>query len=179
MKRIAIAGLSMALLAGTAWLSAQEAPAAGHAWLDQLAGEWETEGEVVLDPGQPPIKSKGSESFRRLGDYWAVSDVKGTFMDMPFSAVFTLGYDPGKKRFVGTWVDSSSSYLWHYEGTLDASGKTLTLESEGPCVRTPGKDAKFRDVMEIKSNNERTFTSRALIDGKWETMVTIHSRRKA
>lgn len=49
----------------------------------------------------------------------------------------------------------------------------------GPGARTPGRHAKYHDVFEIKSRNERTLTSRVLIDGKWETMVTIHSRRKA
>lgn len=183
MKRLVIAGLSVALLAGAAWLRAQEppqspAPGVEQSWLEQLAGEWESDGEANLAPGQPPIKSKGTESARMLGDFWVVSEVESTFMDMPFSAVLTLGYDPDKKKFVGTWVDSVSSYFWQYEGTLDADGKTLTLETEGPCVRTPGKHARFRDVIEIKSRNERTLTSRALIDGKRETMVTVHSRRK-
>ena len=183
MKKLAIVGLCVALAAGAAWLSAQEppqspAPGAEQAWLEQLAGEWESDGEANLAPGQPPIKSKGAESARMLGEHWVVSEVEATFMDMPFSAVMTLGYDPEKKKFVGTWVDSVSSYFWHYEGTLSADGKTLTLETEGPCVRTPGKHARFRDAIEIKSRNERTLTSRALIDGKWETMVTVHFRRQ-
>jgi hypothetical protein len=183
MTRIAIGGLCMALLAGAAAPRAQEPaqrPASGaeHAWLGQLAGEWEAVTEAVVAPGQPPLQSKGTESIRRLGDSWVVSEVESSFMDMPFSAVFTLGYDPEAKKFVGTWVDSLSSYLWRYEGTLDAEGKTLTLEKEGPCVRTPGTHARFRDVLEVKGPRERTYTSRALIDGAWETIVTVHSRRR-
>lgn len=183
MERIAIAGLCMALLAGAAGLSAQEpaeAPAApaGLAWLEQLAGEWETEGEAFVAPGEPPLRTKGTESVRRLGDLWIVSEVESRFMDIPFSAVFTLGYDPETETFVGTWIDSLSSHLWHYEGTLSADGKSVTLAKEGPCIRTPGRDARYRDVIEIRGPNERVLTSRALIDGEWETMVTVHSRRK-
>lgn len=183
MKWIAIGGLCLALLADAACLRAQEpaessAPGAEHAWLGQLEGEWETVAEAIVAPGQPPLESKGTESVRRLGDSWVLSEVESSFMDIPFSAVLTLGYDAEAKKFVGTWIDSLSSYLWHYEGTLDADGRTLTLEAEGPCPRTPGKHAKYRDVIEVEGPNERTLTSRALIDGAWETIVTIHSRRK-
>jgi hypothetical protein len=183
MKKIAIAGVCVVLLTGAALLPAQEPPEAApagaeHAWLEQYTGEWTSEGKAFLAPGQPPIESKGTESVRRLGDSWVVSEVESAFMDMPFSAAFTLGYDPAEKKFVGTWIDSVSSYLWHYEGTLDDDGKTLTLEKEGPCLRTPGRNAKYRDVIELESRNERTLTSEALVDGTWETMVTIRSRRR-
>lgn len=181
MKRIAIAGLSMALLAGATRLEAQEAPATPgpeQAWLERLAGEWETQSEAILDPAQPPVESTGTESVRMLGDSWVVSEIQSSFMDVPFSAVLTLGYDPEKEKFVGTWIDSLSSYLWHYEGTLDAEGTTLTLETEGPCIRTPGRHARYREVMTLESRDEKTFTSRALIDGQWEPVVTIRSRRK-
>ena len=114
-----------------------------------------------------------------LGEYWVVSEVEGSFMGMPFSSVFTLGYDPGKEKFVGTWIDSLSSNFWHYEGTLSADGKTLTLVKQDPCGGTPGKSAVLEDVMEIQSRDQKTLTSRALVDGEWRTMLTIRSRRKA
>jgi uncharacterized protein DUF1579 len=44
----------------------------------------------------------------------------------------TLGYDPEKKQYVGTWVGSMMSYLWVYDGSLDAEEKVLTLNAEGP-----------------------------------------------
>lgn len=183
MKRLVSAGLCVALLAGAAWLGAQDAeevpaPRGEQAWLTQFVGEWESEGEAFLEPGQPPIKSKGTESTRRLGDHWIVAEGKATFMEMPFTSILTLGYDPARQKFVGTWVDSTSSYLWHYEGTLDASGKYLTLESEGPFERTPGKPAKFREVIEFPSKDQRLFKAHVLVDGRWEPLVTIHSRRK-
>lgn len=183
MNWIAIGGVCAALLAAPASLPAQEptaaaAPGPEQAFLQQLTGEWETEGEIFLAPGQPPLESTGTESIRTLGELWAVSEVESAFMGIPFSAVFTLGYDPETKRFVGTWVDSASSHLWSYEGTLDASGRTLTLEKVGPCVRTPGKDAQYRDVIALESDGGRTLTSRALIDGEWETMLIVQSRRK-
>jgi hypothetical protein len=55
------------------------------------------------------------------------------------TAVWTVGYDPQKKKYVGTWVDSVTPYLWTYEGSLDASGRILTLETEGRIPRPEEK----------------------------------------
>ena len=49
-----------------------------------------------------------------------------------FSSVLTLGYDPDKKSFVGTSVDSVTPYLWTITGQLDDAKNVLTLETEGP-----------------------------------------------
>ena len=72
-----------------------------------------------------------------------------------------------------------SSYQWKYEGTTDAAGKILTLETEGPCPLAPGKLLKFKEVTEIKSEDHKVFTSSVQgEDGKWTTMVKVDFHRK-
>ena len=99
-------------------------------------------------------------------------------MGGPFTGNLTLGYDPDKKKYVGTWFDSMSSYLWQYQGTVDASGKTLTLETEGPSHDMPGQIVKDRETTEIKSKDHKVFTSVRQKDGKWVTGLTINYRRR-
>ena len=71
------------------------------------------------------------------------------------------------------------NYMWKYEGTVDAAGKVLTLETEGPSMMKPGQMAKYKDVTEFKSKDQRAFTSSMLgDDGKWVTIVKVDSRRK-
>jgi Protein of unknown function (DUF1579) len=184
MKKTMIAGLAAALLSGTLLVVAEELPkmpppVKEHEWLQQFTGEWENDVEIFMEPGKPAIKAQGTETIRMIGGFWVVSDGKGEMMGMPFVHMLTLGYDPQQKKYVGTWIDSMSSYLWKYVGSVDETGKKLTLETEGPCPMAPGKLSKFKEVTEFKSKDHRVFTSNMLgDDGKWKTILTVNARRK-
>ena len=153
-------------------------PQKEHQWLQQLAGEWQYEGECIMGPGQPPMRSTGTETARALGGFWVITENKGEFMGTAVTGVMTLGYDPQKKKYVGTWVDSMTNHLWRYEGTLDASGKVLTLSAEGPAFDQPGKMANYRDVIEMKDKDTKVLTSHIEKDGKWLQFMKMTSRRK-
>jgi hypothetical protein len=183
-RGVTAAAAALALFVGVPRLSSQEppqmpVPQKEHKWLEQFTGEWESEIEITMGPGGAVMKGKGTESARMVGGFWIVAESKSEMMGMPFSSVLTLGYDPAKKKYVGTWIDSMSSYLWNYVGSVDESGKILTLETNGPSPMAPDKISKFREVTEFKSKDHRVFTSSIQgDDGKWTTFVTVHSRRK-
>lgn len=184
MKKLSVAGFAVALLGGAVVMLGQEEaqlpkPGKEHAWLEQLAGEWTAEVEALVEPGKPPVKSEGTESVRRIGGFWIVAENKGDIMGQSFTGLLTLGYDTRKKQYVGTWIDSMTDYLWRYEGTVDASGKVLTLQTEGPSQAGPGKLARFKDVIELKAKDHKVLTSSMQgDDGKWTTIMTINYRRK-
>lgn len=184
MKPITVAGLVVALLLGAAVGEAQDLPEMPppqkeHEWLQQLAGEWDGEFELFMEPGQPPMKSKGTERVRALGGFWVVAETSGDFMGTPMAGLLTLGYDPAKGRYVGTWVDSMTSHLWTYEGTVDQAGRVLTLRTEGPCHLAADGRANFREVIELKGKDEKTFTSSVQTDdGQWITIMKATYRRK-
>jgi hypothetical protein len=93
--------------------------------------------------------------------------------------VMTLGYDPEKGRFVGTWVGSMMPVLWVYDGGLDEAGKVLTLEADGPSMAGDGKTAKYRDVIEIVDDDHRLFRAQVLgDDGRWHQFMTARYWRK-
>lgn len=149
-----------------------------HEWLAQLAGEWDLELEMLMGPDQPSMKSRGLDVSRLVGGYWLVSEGKN--LDFPYDCRLTLGFDVERKKYVGTWVDSMSSHLWHYVGEVDATGRTLTLETEGPFPSVPGRKTKFREVTELTSPDERIFTSSRLEeDGRWAPMLRIVFRRRS
>lgn len=157
----------------------QVEPHAQHHWLQKLVGEWTFEHEAAMEPGQPPMKTRGSETVRSLGEVWVLCH--GEF-EMPDGGIgktiMTLGYDPVKERFVGSFIGSMMTYLWVYEGSLDSSGKILTLNTEGPAFSGQGM-SKYQDRIEFVSDDHRTLTaSTAGPDGVWQTFMTAHYRRK-
>jgi hypothetical protein len=156
-------------------------PQKEHEWLHQLVGDWTFEGECLMGPDQPPMKSAGSESTRTLGGLWVLCEGKSTTPEgWPAVSVMTLGYDPAKKCFLGTFIASCMTHLWIYErGSLDSAGKVLTLDAEGPSFAGDGKMAKYQDIIGIVSPDHRTLSSRMLgEDGKWTQFMTAHYRRK-
>ena len=91
-------------------------------------------------------------------------------------SVITLGYDPAKQRFVGTFIASMMTHLWPYEGSL--RGDVLTLDSEGPSFSGDGSMVKYQDIVEIKDDNHWILKSRMPgEDGKWLEFMTAHYRR--
>lgn len=92
-------------------------------------------------------------------------------------SIMTLGYDPAKNRFVGTFVSSLMAQLWLYSGTLDSAEKVLTLDTEGPSF-TAGGMAKYQDIIEFVSDDHRILRSQVLRDGSWVEFMTAHYRRK-
>jgi Protein of unknown function (DUF1579) len=151
-----------------------------HHWLQKLVGEWTFETEAVMAPDKPPEKFKGSESVRSLGEIWVLCEGQG---EMPgggtAKTLMTLGYDPAKKRFVGTFIGSMMTHMWLYDGGLDAAGKVLTLDTVGPSFDTEGKMINYKDTIEFKSDDVRTLSSNMQgDDGKWTGFMTATYRRK-
>ena len=178
--------LSLILLAGhssAGHLIAQEPPmpepTKEHQWLTQFVGEWTSESKGTMGPGQPPMECSGTLSSKKLGEFWVMNEMKGDMVGTPMIGIQTIGYDVAKKKYVGTWVDSMMPFMWKYEGSVDKSGKILTLEAEGPNFAAPGKLTKFQDIYEFKSANEIAITSKMLgEDGKWMTFMSGTAKRQ-
>lgn len=155
-------------------------PQAEHNWLQKLVGEWTYEGECSMGPDQPPSKTTGTEVVRSLGGLWVIGELNGGMPGGGLStSLITLGFDPIKQKYVGTFVASVMTHLWPYVGTLDASGKKLSLDSEGPDFSGGPAMAKYRDVVELIDDDHRTLSSYLQdANGQWNQFMTMHFRRK-
>jgi hypothetical protein len=150
-----------------------------HEWLQRLVGEWICEGEGWGEPGKPPMKWTGTETVRPLGAVWIVAEGRSEMAgEDPGITMMTLGFDPTRDRFIGTFAGSMMTHLWVYEGALDVTGTVLTLDTEGPTMDGGGM-AKFKDAIEIKSDGHRVMTSHMLDkEGIWRQLMTLTYRRK-
>lgn len=154
-------------------------PTKEHEWLKQFVGEWESHSKASMGPDQPPFECKGTMTTRMLGGFWVVNEISADMMGTTVTGLQTIGYDPAKKKYVGTWVDSMANYMWKYEGSVDESGKKLTLATEGPNYMAEGKLTTFRDTYEFKSADHIIATSlMQMEDGTWVTFMTGTMQRK-
>jgi hypothetical protein len=134
-----------------------------------------------MGPDQPPIHSTGRLVNRSLGGAWLVCEGSAEMPDGgPMTSIITLGFDPLQNRFVGTFIASCMTYLWLYSGSLDASGKKLSLDAKGPSFADPNKLANYIDAWEIIHADEHVLTSQFQDDaGQWHSfMRTVYRRVK-
>jgi predicted 3-demethylubiquinone-9 3-methyltransferase (glyoxalase superfamily) len=151
----------------------------GFQWLKQFEGTWLVVSKSSgANAGETNSHSVGITA-KAIGTQWIVSEQRGKMAGMDFSAVQTLGYDAKKKQFIGSWVDSTSTYTWQLTGSLDDSGEKLTMDSEGADWKNPIKTRRYRDMYKFKSESEIATESQLLNDaGQWETFMTSTMTRK-
>lgn len=153
-------------------------PTAEHKWLEQFVGDWETTAKSEESPDVPSMTCEGTIKSQMLGGFWVVNRTTNKVQGMEIEAVQSIGYDPKKKKYIGTYVDSVMSHMWIYEGTVDKTGKILTLEAEGPNMMEPGKTAMYRDIYEFKSKDEIIATAQYQDpSGNWVTMMKGTAKR--
>ncbi|MDX2017466.1 MAG: DUF1579 domain-containing protein [Planctomycetota bacterium] len=158
---------------------AHSQPTNEHLWLKRFVGQWEVESECSMGPDQPPMKGRGVEQVRMLGDLWLIAE---SSFSMPGagegSAVLTLGFDPLRRKFLGTWVGSMMTHLFVYEGELDEATGTLPLSCTGPDFADPTKLAPYLDVYRLAPTGERSLVSHMRgPDGHWVPFMTSSYRR--
>ena len=155
-------------------------PQKEHEWLQRLTGEWEAEARCFMDPNGPPSVNTGIERVRALGGFWIISEVESDSAENPYANLSTTGFDPTKGKYISTWIDTMTSYLWKSEGTLNEAGTILTMEAEGICPLNPGRLTRTRDVTELKGADLKVMTSSMLgEDGNWNVGMVVTARRKS
>jgi hypothetical protein len=158
--------IAAAVLGASAMARAQEGggppqskPTAEHKILAADEGTWDgTIKAYMAGPESDPAVSKGVEVNTVMpGGLWLLSKFQGEFGGMPFEGRGQFGYDPLKKKYVGTWVDSMSPTLSVLEGTYDAKTRTMTYVGEGVDPDTKSKYTQ-KMVTTTKDDGTRVFT---------------------
>ncbi len=166
MKRLMTAVAVGALMA--VGLSAQEKgkeaqappefkPQKEHEWLRAFEGTWEAQGSMKDESGVEH-RSKGTETVRSvLGGFWTLMEFKGEMDGKPFDGHGMIGFDPGRGKYVSTWMNSCSPCFMKAEGRADPVGNLLSLEGDTYDPKT-GKKTTLRLVHELRSRDARKLT---------------------
>jgi hypothetical protein len=157
-------------------------PTPEHKILATDAGTWDAVIKSYPNgPDSEPMVAKGVEVNTVItGGLWVSSTFQADFGGMAFEGRGQFGYDPGKKKYVGTWVDSMSPVLTVLEGTYDAKTKTLTYTGDGVCPIDGSKVAQ-RMVTTTKGDGSRDFTlylTGTQTGGKEAKVMHIHYTKR-
>ncbi len=117
-------------------LSAQESPypkpTAHHLALKDQAGIWTAVAKMYLEPGKPPMVSKGIETNTLVaGGLWLKSELRAEMLGQAFEGHGLFGYDVRQQAHVGAWVDSSGTWMAVTRGTCSKDCREQTIFFEG------------------------------------------------
>lgn len=129
-------------------------PSPEHALLKNDVGVWDA-ALTFYTPGQEPVKTKGVETGKMIGDFWVFSHIEYEFMGMNFSGLGSYGFDPDSKKYVGSWLGSDGPHASHMVGDYDAETKTFTYEM---TYKDPsGNPGKGKIILKNPDANHRHF----------------------
>ena len=133
------------------------APGEPHAMLAKGAGTWNATVKSWQDPSGEPMVSTGTETSSMIfGGRYLESHFTGSMMGMPYEGRGMMGYDNGKKKYVGTWLDSMGTGIMSYEGDYDPKSKQIVCHGSyvDPVM---GMEMPCRLVSHMISDDQHVF----------------------
>jgi hypothetical protein len=152
-------------------------PGDHHKMLASLAGTWIARSKMGMEAGTTMEETGVSEQKMILGGRFLKQEYSGQMMGRPYNGIGYTGYDNHAKKYISTWIDSTSTAILFFEGTAGTDGKTITQEcSHDDPVRGP---MKWRSVTRIVEENKNIFEMFSIDkSGKQEKMFEINYTRK-
>lgn len=143
-----------------------------------LAGVGEWEGTVtMIMPGAEPMTMSARETVEAVGEYWTTSTFTADMPGMAFTGKSVLGYDSDKKQYVGTWLDSTVTYLTVMHGEFDAQKNAIVMRWKAPNWMSDGSLADFRS--ETVHRADAAVSTFYVGEGEGTKHMEIRMKRKA
>ena len=157
----------------TAAAQAMPEPTEHHKVFENDPGTWNGIMTMTMPGSTTPVSMSGKEVNRLIdGGIWLLSE----FEMGPFKGHGQIGYDTAQKKYVGTWVDNSSTHLNVMEGTYDKKTKALTMTFRG-IDPASGEAVDMKSVGTRQDKNTRNFVMYSKRDGKWVESFSIAYKR--
>jgi hypothetical protein len=123
-------------------------------------GTWDaTVKSYSAGPFEPPGVSRAVEINRLLtGGLWLTSNFDGDVGGVRVEGRGQFGYDPRKKTYIGSWVDTRSDTMLSFVGAYDAKQKTMVYVSE-PFDVIGKPTATVRKVIKTHADGSRVCTT--------------------
>ncbi len=138
-------------------------------------GTWQATLSMHRGADQAVEQIIGVETNTMIGDLWSIGKLELPGAEAPYVGFATLGYDPSKEKYVGTWVDSLSPQILEMHGNYDDKSSTLTL-----FYTTLGKNGELeerKNVMVYEDENTRDYDSYLKEGDEWKLYMEIYYER--
>ena len=134
-------------------------PGDPHKKLEELAGTWDAETKMwPAGPNSEPMVSKGTTEMKMvLGGRYLMQTFSGTMMDSAFTGIGYFGYDNFKKKYFGSWIDDMSTGMGTMEGTVDKTGRVISMWGKMDEPATGEKNKPVKYVFTLIDNNKHVF----------------------
>lgn len=117
-----------------------------HEVFKQMEGEWTCVVKLFGPDGAEVAGGTGAMTNKLvMGGRFITSDYDGRMQGRFFRGMGTIGYSNTDKRYEGTWIDSMGTGTMFTTGSMDPTGKVLTMTGDMLDVET-GKPAKMKEV---------------------------------
>lgn len=146
-------------------------PGEQHAWLAAGEGTWKAKVQQWAASGEPILSEGTSTHKMTLGGRFLEQRFLSTMFGQPFEGYGLTGYDNQKHEFQSFWIDNASTGMAVMTGTLDETGKVLTLE--GTMSGPDGKPMIMRSVTQIMDGKTQVFSMYGLVGPKEQLMMEI------
>ncbi|MEO8359067.1 MAG: DUF1579 family protein [Vicinamibacteria bacterium] len=122
--------------------------------LGKDVGDWDGVISVTPAPGAPAQESKGRLNGKLIsGGKWLILDFKNHTTGFEGHGIY--GFDPAKKRYVGTWVDDVRGTIDVAEGDWDDDTRTLTYHWSTTLPN--GSKMSWTETSQKVSDSEQVF----------------------
>lgn len=153
-------------------------PGDAHKLLARMEGVWDTTTRSWNEPGAEPELSSGvCEQRLILGGRFLQQECTGEMMGSPFKGIGFTGYDNHTRKYVSTWMDSTGTALYIFEGQANPDGKSF--------IQRCRYDDPVRGLMEWRSTcamvDDDTFTFEmygTVLGGAEEKMMEMTYKRR-
>jgi hypothetical protein len=158
---------------------AEPAAAAGpeHARLVALAGTWDVALTFWLQPGKPPVASKGISTIRALFDSLFIEEkIEGTLNGVPFTTLAWTGFNTSTHQYEATRIASTNTARIAESGTWNDQSRRFELKA---TYLLAGDTWTQRTVIELTSESTMVATSYLSFGNvpEWKAVEMRYTRR--
>jgi len=152
------------------------APDEHHKLLEPLVGKWNTQAKQWLGDPKPETSTGHSETKWILGGRFVEEMYDSDIFGKPFQRQGVMGFDTRTKKYVATSVDTWGTWITVEEGSIDSTGKILTLTAQDYDSAT-GKTRPIKFIYNIDTNDHHVMRVYETIQGKETLTVEVDYKK--